>query len=72
MQAKSYQKRSALQKLIYFIECGGPDKNEYEELNTVWSNLSVLETNKNNGAIDHHMIARLFSTDFLQQTIRQI
>jgi extracellular factor (EF) 3-hydroxypalmitic acid methyl ester biosynthesis protein len=60
----------ALEKLIYFIQAGGPEETEYEEMTKMWDSL-VLQpgssANKENG---HHRLVDLFGQDFVQQTIQ--
>jgi hypothetical protein len=62
-----FSNQPALQRLIYFIQAGGPEEHEYEEMTRMWDSL-IVETNPSGN--DRQKLIDLFGDDFLHQTIQ--
>jgi extracellular factor (EF) 3-hydroxypalmitic acid methyl ester biosynthesis protein len=57
-------KQPAISKLISFIQSGGPEESQYDELTTLWDE---LDTNGNGATLDE--IRSLFNEEFLSRTL---
>ncbi len=59
----------AVRKLMQFIQAGGPEENEYEEMNNLWDAIKVDRSG--NGVHDHSKkkLLDLFGEEFLHHTL---
>lgn len=68
--SKKFQKQTAVKKLISFIEAGGPEENEYDELTGLWDSLNLEEEETTSKVLTRDQLIHLFGNDFLNQTIQ--
>jgi SAM-dependent methyltransferase len=59
----------AFKKLMQFIQAGGPEEHEYEEMNMLWDSLIVQDIPSDDGHTSHKLVD-LFGEEFLQNTIQ--
>ena len=67
MKDNLFFNQPAIRKLIYFIQSGGPEEHEYEEMTKLWDSLVV---NTALAGPDRYKLVDLFGEDFLNQTIQ--
>lgn len=70
LKSKTIQKQAAVRKLISFIEAGGPEENEYDELTGIWDSLNLEKEDTSSKKLTTDKLLHLFGVDFLNQTIQ--
>jgi len=70
MNTKVSREQIAIQKLMRFIEAGGPEESEYQELTHVWDSLSLENRKKSPDVSTKDNLIDLFGEEFLNQTIQ--
>lgn len=68
MNTQVSQEQLALQKLRRFIEAGGPEESEYNELTSIWNSLQLEGSAPD--LLMREDIVRLFGDEFLSQTMQ--
>jgi len=58
-----------VRRLISFIEAGGPEEHEYDQLTDVWNELKIGKESSDNGVLTADELAHLFGDRFLNETI---
>jgi extracellular factor (EF) 3-hydroxypalmitic acid methyl ester biosynthesis protein len=57
-------------RLINFIQAGGPEETEYDELTHIWETITISEEGSDPGALSREKLAALFGSDFLNSTLQ--
>lgn len=70
MKPVIFRNQPAVKKLISFIEAGGPEVNEYDELTHLWDSLDPVEENANVDGETKNSIIRIFGEEHLNETIQ--
>jgi len=70
MNTEVFYNQSSVQKLIHFIDAGGPEENEYDELTHIWDNIDVEGKSTTTDGEARDKLICLFGDEFLNQTIQ--
>lgn len=70
MKTKVLESQAAIQRLIKFIESGGPEESDYDELTNIWNSLNVEAEDANSALLTRDKLGCLFGEEFLNQTIQ--
>ena len=69
MEPNSLSNQNTVNRLINFIEAGGPEESQYDELTQIWNCLYFEEHNISN-FLTEDRLTKLFGYDFFNQTIQ--
>src|SRR4051812_38941450 len=70
MQHNVFHNQDAVKKLIHFIQVGGPEVYEYEEMTSVWNNLVLNSAASGGEGLTKEQLGTLFGDEFLYQTFQ--
>jgi SAM-dependent methyltransferase len=70
MKTQLLRNQRDISRLISFIEAGGPEEHEYEQLTNIWNELEMEKEPSGNGVSTADELARLFGDQFLHETIQ--
>ncbi len=69
MKTQLLPDQSNVNKLISFIEAGGPEEHEYEQLNSIWNELKIATESLTDDVLTAEQLTHLFGEQFFQQTL---
>ncbi len=70
VNSKIFQEQTSVKKLISFIEAGGPEESEYDEVTDIWDNLNLEDADAGTKTLTRDKLLLLFGEDFLNHTIQ--
>ncbi len=70
MKAEIFRNQPAVKKLLSFIEAGGPEVNQYDELTYLWNALDTVEENESAEKGTKNRVMQIFGEEHLKETIQ--
>ena len=70
MKSKTLKNQTSIDRLIVFINAGGPEEHQYDELTSIWDSINDPQENSLQNALNRNRLASLFDSEFLSKTIQ--